>query len=213
MKDIALVLLALLSATLIVWRMVEQHHRHKERPEPSPRRILFPFIGRALSQPVLDATLRIARNESATLVPAYLARVPLHLPLAAAIPRQCTEAMPLLEAIEHRALAQGIAVDTRIERGRTYRHALRELLGHERYDRIVVAADTAGTDGFDAEDIAWLLDHAQGEILVLRPARDTLIRIPPAPAERRRIDHAALSRHMGGDRPTRDRTLTASPSP
>jgi hypothetical protein len=191
MKDIALIVLALLCTTLIAWLVAERRRRHQERPEPSPRRVLFPFIGRALSQPVLDATLRIARNECATLVPAYLARVPLHLPLAAAIPRQCTEAMPLLEAIEHRATAQGVPVDARIERGRNYRHALRELLSHERYDRIVVAADTAGTDGLDPEDIAWLLDRAEGEILVVRPARDTLIRVPPHPSETRAIENAA----------------------
>ena len=54
-------------------------------------------------------------------------------------------------------------------------------------DRVIVAADTAGTDGFDAADIAWLLEHAAGEILVLRPAHDHLIRAaadrtPPAVA-------------------------------
>jgi hypothetical protein len=84
--------------------------------------------------------------------------------------------MPLLEAIEHRATHEGVAVDARIERGRTYRHALRELLIHEHQDRIVIAADTAGADGFDAADIAWLLEHAPGEILVLRPGHDRLIR-------------------------------------
>ncbi|MEA2144060.1 MAG: hypothetical protein QOI64_2490, partial [Solirubrobacteraceae bacterium] len=110
-----------------------------------------------------------------TLVPAYLASVPMHLPLEAPLPRQCNEAMPLLEAIEHRAKHEGVAVDARIERGRSYRHALRELLAHEHQDRMVVAADTSGTDGFDAADIAWLLEHAPGEILVLRPAHDRLI--------------------------------------
>jgi hypothetical protein len=45
-----------------------------------------------------------------------------------------------------------------------------------------VAADTTGTDGFDAADIAWLLEHAPGEIRVLRPAHDRLIR-----ADRRRL--------------------------
>jgi hypothetical protein len=52
---------------------------------------------------------------------------------------------------------------------------LRELLAHERFDRIVVAADTEGVDGFDAADIAWLLEHADGEILVLRPAHDARV--------------------------------------
>jgi hypothetical protein len=79
--------------------------------------------------------------------------------------------MPLLEAIEQRAAREHVPVDARIERGRTYRHAIRELLEHERYDRIVVAAASEGADGFDAADIAWLLEHAAGEIVVLRPAR------------------------------------------
>jgi|GEM_PF-626185 len=175
MKDIVLFALVALCSGLLGWRLLDMTLARRRRLAPSSTRILFPFIGRALSQPVLDATLRIARAESATLVPAYLARVPMHLPLTAPLPRQCGEAMPLLEAIERRATHEGVAVDARIERGRTYRHALRELLTHEHQDRIVVAADTSGTDGFDATDIAWLLQHAPGEILVLRPAHDLLI--------------------------------------
>lgn len=175
MNDLAQVSLAVLCAGLLAWRALDAARAHRRRLTSSATRILFPFIGRALSQPVLDATLRLARAEQATLVPAYLARVPLHLPLAAQLPRQCSEAMPLLEAIEHRALNEGVAVDARIERGRTYRHALRELLSHEQQARIVVAADTTGSDGFDAADVAWLLEHAPGEILVLRPANDRLI--------------------------------------
>lgn len=178
MSEIALFSLGLACAGLLTWPVIDAARARRQRLTPSPKRILFPFIGHALSQPVLDATLRLARAEHATLVPAYLARVPMNLPITAPLPRQCTEAMPLLEAIEHRANHQGVAVDSRIERGRSYRHALRELLAHEHQDRIVVAADTAGTDGFDASDVAWLLEHAPGEILVLRPAHDRLIRAP-----------------------------------
>ncbi len=176
MKDVALLSLALLCCGLLAWRALDAARAHRRRLGPPARRILFPFIGQALSQPVLDATLRIARAEHAILVPAYLARVPMHLPLAASLPGACDEAMPLLEAIEHRATHEGVAVDARIERGRTYRHALRELLAHEHQDRIVVAADASGADGFDAADIAWLLEHAPGEILVLRPGQDRPVR-------------------------------------
>lgn len=176
MKDLALVALALLCVGLLAWRALDTARAHRRRLSPPAERILFPFIGQALSAPVLDATLRLARADHATLVPAYLARVPMHLPLAASLPGECSEAMPLLEAIEHRATHEGVAVDARIERGRTYRHALRELLAHEHQDRIVVAADTSGADGFDAADIAWLLEHAPGEILVLRPGHERLIR-------------------------------------
>lgn len=189
MTDIAALLLGTLCAALIAWRGLDAVRARRHRLTPPGRRILFPFIGDALSEPVLDATLRIARAEHATLVPAYLARVPMSLPLGAPLPRQCGEAMPLLEAIELRASHQSVAVDARIERGRTYRHALRELLAHEHPDRVVVAADTTGTDGFDAADIAWLLEHADGELLVLRPAHDHLMRpfgdatAPAAPPE------------------------------
>jgi len=151
-------------ATLLIRR------RHGEsRPAPA-RRILFPYVGSQLSIAALDAALRIATIENATLVPAYLAPVPMAMPLEAPMPRTCGRAFDLQEAIEHRAAAAGVPVDGRIGRGRTIRHALRELLAAERYDRIVVAAATARTDGLSAEEVAWLLEHAAGEVAVLRPA-------------------------------------------
>lgn len=182
MTAVALVGLALLSAGLLAVVVADRvrGRRPAQRLEPSATRVLFPFIGRAVSAPVLDATLRLARAEQATLVPAFLARVPLSLPLASPLPRQCTGAMPLLEAIEQRAIRAHVPVDARIERGRTYRHALRELLAHEAYDRIVVAASTSDTDGFDAADVAWLLTNATGEILVLRPGHDRVLPAGPA---------------------------------
>jgi hypothetical protein len=43
-----------------------------------------------------------------------------------------------------------------------------ELIDHERYDRIVAAATANNGDGFSADDVAWLLDRAPGEIVILR---------------------------------------------
>ena len=63
-------------------------------------------------------------------------------------------------------------VDSRIERGRNRRHALRRAIVEERFDRIVIAAAPHGGHGFDAEDVAWLIDHARGEIVVLRPSAE-----------------------------------------
>jgi hypothetical protein len=80
--------------------------------------------------------------------------------------------MPLLETIEQRAAKRGVPVDARIERGRTLRHAMREAIGHERYDRIVV---TAGPDDLHGEDVAWLLDNAPGEVVIIRPAGEDRI--------------------------------------
>jgi hypothetical protein len=132
-------------------------------------RILFPFVGGSLSERALEACLRLAAAEDATLVPAYLVSIPMTLSLDAALPRSCDVAFELLEAIEQRAAAAGVPVDGRIAPGRTRRHAMRQLMTTERFDRIVVAA---GDDGFDVDDVAWLLRHAQGEVLVLRPAAE-----------------------------------------
>jgi hypothetical protein len=38
-----------------------------------------------------------------------------------------------------------------------------------RFDRIVVPAQTSRSDGFRPADVAWLLERAPGEVVVLRP--------------------------------------------
>jgi hypothetical protein len=180
-----LLIVAIAGASVALGLLAALHARDRRRGRPagagSSRRILFPFTPRALSQPALDAALRLARAEHATLAPVFLARVPLHLPLDTPLPRQCRMAVPLLEAIEQRAAAYGVPVDARIERGRDQRHALSETLAHEPFDRIVVAAAPRGTDGFHAEDVAWLIDHTPGELVVLRPARDERIEVQGEP--------------------------------
>ena len=144
--------------------------RRRNVETPPARRILFPYVGTQLSVSALDAALRIARAENATLVPAYLVAIPMAISLDAPMPNACNRAFELEEAIEQRAAAVGITVDGRIARGRTTRHALRQLLEEEHYDRIVVAAATGRTDGLTSEEVAWLLEHAPGEVAVVRPA-------------------------------------------
>jgi nucleotide-binding universal stress UspA family protein len=147
--------------------------RHRPLAKPAPkRRILFPFAGHALSRRALDAALRLAVAERATLVPVFLAEVPLRVPLDVPLERQCGEGMPLLETIEQRAAKAGVPVDSRLERGRTVRHALREALEHERFDQIVVAAASLQSTGFHGDDIAWLLDSAPGDVVIIRPEGD-----------------------------------------
>jgi nucleotide-binding universal stress UspA family protein len=143
--------------------------KRSERPE-DVRRILLPFTGTEISRRAVDAAMRLARAEEATLMPAYLATVPKQLPLECAIPAEAAKAMPMLEAIEQRARAQGVSVDARIERGRTYRHALQRLLESEEFDRVVVSATATGHAGLSGDDLVWLLDKAPAEVLILRPA-------------------------------------------
>ncbi len=147
-----------------------------ERPR-SVRRTLVPFTGQTISRRSFEAAARLAKAENSTIVPAFLARVPRNLPIDAPLPGQCEEGMPLLEAIEQQATAQGIPVDARVARGRTYRDALNHLLQQEHFDRIIVSATSNGTAGLTAEDLRWLLERIPAEILILRPAPDDTRRI------------------------------------
>jgi Universal stress protein family len=146
--------------------------RARRRPRQLPhgtRRILLPFTGMSISRRSFDAAVRLARAEDATIMPAYLARVPRHLPLDAPLPAQCLQAMPLLEAIEQRASTAGVAVDTRVIRGRTYRDALRRMLDSETVDRVIVSATSNSSKGLSAEDLEWMLEKVPAEVLILRP--------------------------------------------
>ena len=142
--------------------------RPSERPQ-DVHQILLPFTGTEISRRAVDAALRLARAEGATLMPAYLAEVSKQLPLDCAIPAEAAKAMPMLEAIEQRATGQGVPVDARIERGRSYRHALKRLLGRESFDRVVVSATATGAAGLSGDDLVWLLERAPAEVLILRP--------------------------------------------
>jgi len=139
-----------------------------ERPD-AVHQILLPFTGTAISRRAVDAALRLARAEEATLMPAYLASVPKRLPLDCAIPAEAAKAMPMLEAIEQRATAQGVSVDARVERGRSYRHALARLLDREQFDRVVVPATAEAGAGLSGDDLVWVLEKAPAEVLILRP--------------------------------------------
>jgi len=142
----------------------------------------------------------------------FLARVSLDLPLDAPLPHQCSVAVPLLEAIEQRATAAGIPVDTRIDQGRNRRHALRQAIIHERFDTIVVAAASNGTPGFEADDIAWLLDNAQGEIVVLRPSADDRPIEPPPTIDsaRRKAARRERNRDTSGHQLSRTSEMARS---
>ena len=148
------------------------------RPQARPRAaqagapILLPFTGQAISRRAFEAAVRLARAENATIMPAFLARVPRNLPLDSPVPAQCAGGMPLLEAIEQKASAQGLAVDSRVGRGRSYRDALRRLLEQEHFDRVIVSATDSPRIGLSGDDLEWLLERVPAEVMILRPAPD-----------------------------------------
>jgi nucleotide-binding universal stress UspA family protein len=143
--------------------------RHRALTTPRARRIAFPFLGATLADPALDAALRLARAEHATLVAVYLATVSKDLPVDAPLPQHAGTALPLLEAIEQRARRAGVPIDARIQTGRSVRHAIKRFLDYADYDRLVVPA---GGPSFGPADIAWLLANTTSEVVVLRPGTD-----------------------------------------
>lgn len=169
LDDVAVGLIAGLAVWFISEHVRKKVARRRLLPEARERRVVFPFVGGAISYAALDAALRLAHADDATLVPAYLARVPLRLSLDAAIPRQGAMAVELLEAVEQRSLRAGVPVDSRVVRGRSAQHALQRLVEDEPCYRMVLPAASGTEDGLDAMAIAWCLDHAPGEIVVLRP--------------------------------------------
>ncbi|HEV3284239.1 MAG TPA: universal stress protein [Solirubrobacteraceae bacterium] len=157
----------------------------RERPRPV-RTILLPFSGQAISRRSFEAAVRLAKAENAVVMPAFLAIVPMNLPLETALPVQCARGMPLLEAIEQKLAAQGVPADSRVGRGRSARDALRRLLEAETFDRIIVSADEDERVGLGYEDLRWLLERVPAEILILRVA----------PEDTREISASALAGHF-----------------
>jgi nucleotide-binding universal stress UspA family protein len=163
------------------------HGRLAARNRPRPvRRILLPFTGQAISRRAFEAAVRLAKAENAIIMPAFLARVPMNLPIETALPVQCAGGMPLLEAIEQSLTSQGVPVDSRVGRGRSARDALRKLLQQEHFDRIIVSADEDQRGGLGYDDLRWLLARVPAEILILRPA----------PEDTRRISVEAVRGHF-----------------
>jgi len=163
------------------------HGRRSRRAAPTAvRRILLPFTGQAISRRSFEAAVRLAKAENAVIMPAFLASVPMNLPLDTALPAQCGRGMPLLEAIEQRAMAQGVPVDSRVSRGRSSRDALRKLIESEHFDRIIVSADEDPHSGLSYEDLRWMLERVPAEIMILRPA----------PEDTRRISLEAVGGHF-----------------
>lgn len=184
--DVDSLILALAAGLAAGW--VASGWRRNRVPRSAGRvhRILLPFTGRAISRRALDAALRLASAEHATLMPAFLATVPKQLPLDAALPRQAGIGMPVLEAIEQLATGAGVPVDARVARGRSYRHALERLLDEQRFDRVIVPATSSPHGGLSGDDLVWLLERAPAEVVILRPD----------PADRMRVSGDAVVGHF-----------------
>ena len=165
----AVIALAALAAVLGIALVARSGFRLR-RPRSGVQRILVPFTGGTLDPTVLDAAIRLAQAEHATLVPAYLLLVPLRYAEDSPLRDEVAVALPLLEAVEHAGLRAGVPVDARIEKGRSVTHALRRLWDEETFDRILAPAPNGRSGGFAAKDVTWILAHAPAETIVLKPS-------------------------------------------
>ena len=73
---IVVVIAAVASGAAAGYRLAPRGRRPARERAPAGRRILLPFTGPEISRRALEATVRLAKAEGATIVPAFLARVP-----------------------------------------------------------------------------------------------------------------------------------------
>lgn len=163
----ALIAVFALSTALLGFVLVRETRRHR-READSGETLLFPFDFSTFSQDAFERSLRIARSSGATLLPAYLAVVPLRASLDAPLPRHAERAVPMLDRIELEASRSGVRVDASIESGRSLRHALSRTIETRHPDQAIIAAASAGRGGFRPEDIAWFLDRVECGVVVLK---------------------------------------------
>ncbi|WP_022929253.1 universal stress protein [Patulibacter americanus] len=167
--DVALTLLTLVVGVAVGGALVlGRAARRRARDATPPGRILVALTGDELPCAAIDAAARLGRADRAVVVPAVLLPTPYGLPLDCPLQEAGSAALDLLEAVERRLTRAGVLVDGRVVQGRTRRHAVRRLVEQERFDRLVVPASDAGEGGFGADDVAWILAHVEGEVLVLR---------------------------------------------
>lgn len=160
---------ALAIASILLGAALWREMRRRRSEDDSGETLLFPFDHSTYSERALARSIKIAKGSGATLLPAYLAVVPLKVSLHSPLPRHADRAIPMLEEIEIEANRQGVRVDSTIESGRSLRHAMTRVLDERNPDQVLIPAASNGRGGFSPEDIAWFLNRVDCGVIVLKP--------------------------------------------
>ena len=181
-----LVLIILVVLVLVIFALAVNRSARAAQPTPGAdttlaHRVLLPFVADALSEHALLTALRLARSDRGTLVPVLLVRIPREHALDSPVPPHSGMPLSLQHAVEDRAHDFNVPVDPHVIGGRTYRHALRRAIGQAHSDQIVMAADLVGNLGFNADDVAWMLNQTAGKLVIVRP-QSPIPRSTTAPA-------------------------------
>jgi nucleotide-binding universal stress UspA family protein len=198
---ICLVLAAVAGGLAVSYFLKRPRARPGDEAQLRGGRILLPCMGSEISRRVVDAAVRLAKAEGATIVPVLLVRVPRELPLDSPLVPDSSDDLELLEAIQIRAAASGVGVDLRVSRGRSYRDALRRLLDQEHFERTIVSP-TRGQDlGRSLEHVQFLVERVPGEVMILRPdPEDQDLIVAGGPNRRERATEVSLGSSEVGSR-------------
>lgn len=134
-------------------------------------RILLPFTGEKAPGRALEVAMSMARARDAQLVLLYVAIVPVTLNIEAELTREVEKGFSALEVAEREARTMGIESEIRLERERTFRKGIIDMLEREPFDVIVVEMEAAGPSlklERQIEIVSYLFQRVETEIVIVR---------------------------------------------
>ncbi|MHB0977027.1 MAG: universal stress protein [Candidatus Aquicultorales bacterium] len=137
-------------------------------------RILVPFTGDKIPEDALEVAANLARAREASLVLFYIAIVPVTLNIEAELTREVEKGFTALEESERLAVKSGVPTEIRLERERTLRRGIIDILERESFESVVVEMPKAGPGlklERQIEDIGYLFQRVQEEVVIVRTAK------------------------------------------
>lgn len=141
-------------------------------------RILVPFFGDILPDQALEVAANLAKAREATVVLFYIAIVPVTLNIEAELTREVEKGFNALEKAEQTLKHANVATEIRLERERTARKGIIDILKREPFESLVLEMEEAGLGlklERQIEDISYLFQRVKTEIIVVRSSRDVVV--------------------------------------
>ncbi|MCL4499830.1 MAG: universal stress protein [Chloroflexi bacterium] len=148
-----------------------------EIPGKKGGRILVPFTGGKVPEQALEVASNIARVRGATVVLFYIAIVPVTLNIEAELTREVEKGFASLEEAEKTVKQSGVSTEIRLERERTARRGIIEMLKREPFQAIVMEMEEAGPGlklERQIEVISYLFQRVRTEIIIVRSSREVV---------------------------------------
>ncbi|MCL5292457.1 MAG: universal stress protein [Actinobacteria bacterium] len=166
---------------LILFYLISLGRRQRPVTAAAPAkggRILLPFSGESAPRQALEVAINLARARDAKLVLFYVAIVPVTLNIEAELTREVEKGFNALEKAEQIAKWSGVDTEIRLERERTARRGMIEMLKREPFDSMVIEMKGAGPGlklERQIEDISYLFQRVKEEVVIVRSSRETAV--------------------------------------